>query len=93
MRYPTANNREFPQIAFFQFCLLDLRSRPYAPPYRLRVVGTAKRKMLENPRREFSLKNLKFLQLQKKSRFYREKTRDAGFPAFSTLLFRPRGAD
>jgi hypothetical protein len=25
--------------------------------------------------------------------FYQEKTRDAGFPAFSTLAFRPRGAD
>jgi hypothetical protein len=93
MRYPTANNRESPRIAFFLFRPLDLRSRPYAAPNRLRVVGTTKRKMLENPRRGFSLKNCKSLQLQKKSKFYQEKTRDAGFPAFSTLAFRPRGAD
>jgi len=59
IRNPTANNRESPRIAFFLFRPLDLRSRPYAPPYRLRVVGTAERKMLENPRRGFSLKNLK----------------------------------
>ncbi len=82
MRNSTANNRESPRIAFFLFRPLDLRSRPYAPPYRLRVVGAAERKMLENPRRGFSLKNLKSLQLQKRSRYYQEKTRDAGFPAF-----------
>jgi len=57
------------------------------------VVVTAERKILENPRRGFSLENLKSLRLQKLSRFYQEKTRDAGFPAFSTLSFRPRGAD
>ena len=59
MRNPTANNRESPRIAFFLFRPLDLRSRPYATPHRLRVVGTAERKMLENPRRGFSLRNCK----------------------------------
>ncbi|HJJ29514.1 MAG TPA: hypothetical protein O0W87_00740 [Methanocorpusculum sp.] len=54
MRNPTANNRESPRIAFFLFRLLDLRSRHYATPDRLRVVVTAERKMLENPRRGFS---------------------------------------
>jgi hypothetical protein len=58
---PTANNRESTRIAFFLFRPLDLRSRPYATPDRLRVVGTAERKMLENPRRGFSLKILKSL--------------------------------
>ena len=59
MKNPTANNRESTRIAFFQFRPLDLRSRPYAMPYWLRVAGTAKRKMLENPRRGFSVKTLK----------------------------------
>jgi len=49
--------------------------------------------MLENPRRGFSLKNLKSFYLQNKSVIFHEKTRDAGFPAFSTLAFRPCGAD
>ncbi len=61
MRNPTANNRESTRIAFFLFRPLDLRSRPYVAPDRLRVVGTAERKMLENPRRGFSLKILKSL--------------------------------
>jgi len=55
MRNPTANNRESPRIAFFLFRPLDLRSRHYAAPNRLRVAVTAERKMLENPRRGFSL--------------------------------------
>ena len=54
MRIPTANNRESPRIAFFPFRLLDLRSRHYATPDRLRVAVTAERKMLENPRCGFS---------------------------------------
>jgi len=57
----TANNRESTRIAFFQFRPLDLRSRHYASPHRLRVAVTAERKMLENPRRGFSLKILKSL--------------------------------
>ncbi len=58
MRNPTANNRESTRIAFFLFRPLDLRSRPYATPDRLRVTGTAERKMLENPLRGFSIKHL-----------------------------------
>ena len=54
IRCPTANNRESPRIAFFLFRPLDLRSRHYATPDRLRVAVTAERKMLENPRRGFS---------------------------------------
>ena len=53
-----ARNRESPRIAFFLFRPLDLRSRHYATPDRLRVAVTAERKMLENPRRGFSIKNL-----------------------------------
>jgi len=49
--------------------------------------------MLENPRRGFSSKNPQILIIRKILIFSREKTRDAGFPAFSTLAFRPCGAD
>ena len=62
-----ARNRESSRIAFFLFRLLDLRSRHYATPDRLRVAVTAERKMLENPRRGFSLQDKECLNNSRQS--------------------------
>ena len=67
MRILTANNRESSRIAFFLFRPLDLRSRHYATPDRLRVAVTAERKMLETPRRGFSLQDKECLNNSRQS--------------------------